>query len=69
MLCNWDGNSTWDLSKEKGKRNLDSGLSLKSYGQPPPHLQLLSMKEVCNNKTSLWSLMEHEKHSLIFKND
>ena len=22
---------------EKGKRNLDSGLSLKSHGPPPPH--------------------------------
>ena len=31
---------------EKGKRNLDSGLSLKSYGptnNPPPHPKLLSM--------------------------
>ena len=25
---------------EKGKRNMDSGLSLKSYGPPPPHPQL-----------------------------
>ena len=29
---------------EKGKRNLDFGLSLKSYGPPTP--QLLSMMEV-----------------------
>ena len=38
---------------EKGKGNLDSGLSLKSYGPPttPTHPQLLSIKKAYNEET------------------
>ena len=40
-------------SKEKGKGNLDSGLSLKSHGPPPnpPHPPPSSMKEASDRKT------------------
>ena len=36
---------------KKGKGNLDSGLSLKSYRPPPHHPQLLGVKEATNKQT------------------
>ena len=50
---------------EKGKGNLDSGLSLKSYGPPPPHPQLLSMKEVSNKKTQRVKVTQYDPLYLL----
>ena len=51
---------------EKGKRNLDSGLSLKSHGPPPPpHPQLLSMKKACNKKTQRVKVTQYDPLYLL----
>ena len=56
---------------EKGIRNLDSGLSLKSYGPPPHHHhpQLLSTKEVSNSKTHRVKVTQYDPLYLISTNN
>ena len=71
MLYNWQAQvkvpSLGPKSNRKGKWNLDSGGSLKSYGPPTPQLVTynVSMKEVSNNKTKWVKVTQYDLFYLL----